>query len=122
MKDVTYRVTKTKTIIDNTANLIKAVYTNHYFGYKAYLPQNVYVDNFKVDFAIDAAPTVTKVKILCGSASTHENINNPASKNPQDPIKYIEIKNNNAGYEYIHPKVNSASYADTVMTIIPKED
>ena len=95
-----------------------ASYTNHYFGYKAYLPHNVYIDNFRVD----TTEKVIKVNILCGSASTHNNINNPASKNPQDPIKYIEIKNNEAGYTYVHPKVNSPSYNNTEMKIINDED
>ena len=123
MKDVTYKVLNNNNIKNGTANIIVAYWYNHDFGYKTYLPQNIVIDNFVVDSAVE----VTTVKVISGPASSIDDLNNPTygmaeNLNPMEPTKSITIKNNKAGYTYIHPMESSSAFADTVMTTIPNEE
>ena len=120
MKDVTFKVTQpTKTIQNATVNLIEATYTNHYFGYTTYLPQNIIIDNF----VVEGPSPVENITILTmnlrpdgnfADAYLHPGLEN---KNPMMITKTITVKNNKAGYEYIHPKIGHTAFNQTELAI-----
>ena len=108
LKDVTFKITKSDTVCDGCVNVIEGTYTNHNFGYTTYLPQNILIDNFKVDAPVE----VTDISLLKMRMRHEGAFDEPmltpevVNDNPMVMTKNIIIKNNEKEYNYIHP-VNS---------------
>ena len=85
-----------------TFAILNGGFTNHNFGYTCYMPENVVVDNLKVEAAS------VKTIVLANGSITGEGVSAPmyngeASLNPYVITKTFTIKNNEAGYNYTLP-------------------
>lgn len=94
LKNVTLRNT-------NAPRVFEASWQNHYYGYKTYLPINVYIDNLEVYIG-------NSISFFTDSFSEKGEIdseiyNGEENLNPMSPIEYIEITGG-GDLEFIYPE------------------
>ena len=95
---------------DRPAAFLYALWYNHEFGYRTYMPENIIIDNFSITtgdtIALITAPFVEQSKNIFS-----DEVDGVPNKNKMLPPKKIIIRNNKSGLKYILP--DSDFFKDT---------
>ena len=101
-----------------SAYLVSALWHEHYFGYKCYLP-NLYVDGFTVK-RLDGSKYTGSVSIFEIPAASYDDVRNNKT-NPLVMPETISLKNISHKYDVIEGTKNDGMLENTVI-ITPKKE